>query len=258
MKVEPHANRNQSNALQVLAMSAAGKPACPSNYGKGASSRGRDESSRARGAGAVAVFIAALGVLSVAWAIHWQWSTGSGAPAAEARSSAVPRDSFAWRARPALSPFAATPASLPDEERAANAPAEQPGQRSPAGPATTAASEEAVLLEALTAPQEDVRSHSLEQALGTGVDVPLDTLHDLLANDPSDGVRELALQGLTERPEATREEIRSILEAAVANPSAVVRASAQRMIEQMNMLDQMDEQARAFRRRARATGSESQ
>jgi hypothetical protein len=113
-----------------------------------------------------------------------------------------------------------------------------------------------VLLAALAAPQEDVRHNSLEQALGTGVDVPQDTLQDLLANDPSDGVRELALRGLTERPEATREEIRSILEAAAANPSAPVRASAQRMIEQMNALDQMDEQARAFRQTGRAAGSE--
>jgi hypothetical protein len=113
-----------------------------------------------------------------------------------------------------------------------------------------------VLLAALTAPQEDVRHHSLEQALGTGVDVPQDTLQDLLANDPSDGVRELALQGLTERPEATRAEIHSILEAAATNPSAPVRASAQRMIEQMNALDQMDEQARAFRQTGRAAGNE--
>jgi hypothetical protein len=256
MKVKPHSNRTQSNALQVLARSAAGKSACPSNYSKGASSRGRDESSRARGAGAVAVFIAALGVLSVAWAVHLQWSKDSRAPDAEARSRAVPRESLEWPAGPAPSPFAAAPASLPDEERAAKALAEQPGQQSPAVPANTAASEEAVLLEALTAPQEDVRSQSLEQALGTGVDVPLDTLHDLLANDSSDAVRELALQGLTERPETTREEIRSILEAAVANPSGAVRANAQRMIEQINALDQMDEQARAFRRGAPAAGNE--
>jgi hypothetical protein len=61
---------------------------------------------------------------------------------------------------------------------------------------------------------------------------------------------------LTERPETTREEIRSILEAAVANPSGAVRANAQRMIEQINALDQMDEQARAFRRGAPAAGNE--
>jgi hypothetical protein len=205
----------------------------------------------------LAVFIAALGVLSVAWAVHAQWSRDSGVAAADMPGSAAPRESRAWPEDPALSPFAAAPASLAGEERAATALAAQPGQRASAVIAQTAASEEATLLEALTAPEEDLRAHGLEQALGAGVEVPLDTLQDLLANDSSDAVRELALQGLTERPEATREEIRSILEAAVANPSAVVRASAQRMGEQMYALELMDERARAFRRRTRAGGSES-
>jgi hypothetical protein len=248
MNVKPQPNRSQSATLQALAMSAAHKPAGPSRNITGASSRDRDESPRARSAGTVALLIAALGALSIAWAVHRQWSGEPGAPPdAEAPKSAVHRQSDALLARP-LSTFTAAPAPLPAAGRVATAPAAlPPGPQSPAVPANT---EETGLLEALTAPQEDVRYHSLEQALGTGVDVPQDTLQDLLANDPSDGVRELALQGLTERPEATREEIRSILDAAVANPSAVVRASAQRIIEQMNALDEMDERAREFRRRA--------
>jgi hypothetical protein len=84
--------------------------------------------------------------------------------------------------------------------------------------------------------------------------VPQDMLQDLLANDSSDDVRKLALQGLTERPEATRDEIRSILDAAVANPSAAVRADAAQMIERMNELEQMDQRAREFRRRQRGGG----
>jgi hypothetical protein len=251
MNVKPNPNRGQSDALQVLAMSAARKSAGSSSSSKGAGARGRDESSRSRGPGAAVVLIAALGVLSMGWALHRQWSKDSGAPYAEASRSAVPRASGASLAD-ALSPFAVAPAPLPPAERVAKASAAQPGPLSFAVSADTAASEETVLLESLTAPHEDVRYHSLEHALGTGVDVPQDTLQDLLANDPSDGVRELALQGLTERPEATREEIRAILDAAVANPSAVVRASAQRTIEQMNVLDQMDERARAFRHGAGA------
>jgi hypothetical protein len=57
-------------------------------------------------------------------------------------------------------------------------------------------------------------------------------------------VRELALQVLTEQPEATREQIRAIADGALANPSPDVRASAQRILDQMDELGRMDRESR--------------
>ena len=205
---------------------------------------------KSRGAGIVAASMVALGVLSIAWAMRAERSEE---PAArDTQASAGSQDGHAW-ADASFSPFAAVPGPL-TEERAADFRPDQRGA-SPDTTATAGVAPENALSEALASPQEDVRRDGLEWALGTGVDVPPDTLQDLLANDSSDDVRKLALQGLTERPEATREEIRAILDAAVVNPSAAVRADAAQMIDRMNELEQMDQRGREFRRRQRAAGS---
>jgi hypothetical protein len=208
---------------------------------------------KSRGAGVVAVSMVALGVLSIAWAMRADRSDDSAAVDAQAQASAASaHDQTPW-ADATFSPFAAVPGPLPAASRNAD---DHAGARgAPPDMADTAAiAPESALGEALASPQEDVRRDGLEWALGSGVDVPQDMLQDLLANDSSDDVRKLALQGLTERPEATRDEIRSILDAAVANPSAAVRADAAQMIERMNELEQMDQRAREFRRRQRGGG----
>lgn len=202
---------------------------------------------KSRGASIVAASMVALGVLSIAWAMRAERSEE---PAArDAQASAGSQVGHAW-ADATFSPFAAVPGPLTETQRATDFHPDNRGA-SPDLSATAAVAPERALSEALASPQEDVRRDGLEWALGTGVDVPQETLRDLLANDSSDEVRKLALQGLTERPEATREEIRSILDAAVASPSAAVRADAAQMIDRMNELEQMDERAREFRRRAR-------
>ena len=205
---------------------------------------------KSRGAAAVTALMMALGVLSVVWVVQARRSDDSAACDAKAQTSAVSRDGDASWAEATISPFAAAAGPLPVAERLADDLVDPRGA-SPDLTATAAIAPESALAEALASPQEDARRDGLQWALGTGLDVPQDTLQDLMANDSSDDVRQLALQGLTERPEATREEIRSILDAAAANPSAAVRADAARMIERMNELEQMDEQAREFRRRAR-------
>ena len=202
-----------------------------------------------RGVTAVAALMMALGVLSVVWAVLEGRSDDSAERDANTQTTAVSRAGDVSWAEATISPFAAAAGPLPAAGRLVDVLADPRGA-SPDLAATAAIAPESALAEALASPQEDARRDGLQWALGTGLDVPQDTLQDLMANDSSDDVRQLALQGLTERPEATREEIRSILDAAVANPSAAVRADAARMIERMNELELMDEQAREFRRRA--------
>lgn len=204
---------------------------------------------KSRGARVVAASLAALGVLAVVWAMRPERSDEPAAQAARAQSGAVSHDGRAW-SDATFSPFAAVPGPSTAEESMANFRADP--RAAPRDLADAAAvAPESALSEALASPQEDVRRDGLQWALGAGVEVSQDTLQELLANDASDEVRKLALQGLTERPEATREEIRSILDAAATNPSAAVRADAAHMIARMDELAQMDEQARAFRRRGR-------
>lgn len=228
MTYETRRNRAQLNALQAQ------KP-------------------KSRGAPAVAALMTAVGVLSIAWAVRAQFSEDSAAHGGDAQASSDSRQRHSAWADATFSPFAAVPGPLAGTERVADV---QTDQRSapPDMAATAVVAPESALAEALASAQDDMRRDGLEWALGTGVDVSPDTLQDLLANDSSDDVRKLALQGLTERPEATREEIRAILDAAVANPSAAVRADAAQMIDQMNELEQMDQHAREFRQRQRAGG----
>ena len=198
---------------------------------------------KSRGAAFVAASAAALALLAVGWAVNVHRSDDS-------QASVDPRQvQVAW-ADATFSPFAPAPGAQPVTDRVADVQADARGVP-PDLAATAAVAPESALSEALASMQEDVRRDGLQWALGTGLDVPQDTLQELLANDSSDEVRQLALQGLTERPEATREEIRSILDSAATNPSAAVRADAARMIARMDELALMDEQARAFRGGAR-------
>ena len=226
MTYETRRNRAQLNALQAQ------KP-------------------KLRRAPAVAALTAAVGVLSIAWVVSAQLSEDSAAHGGDAQASSDSRQGHSAWADATFSPFAAVPEPLAGTERMADV---QTDERSapPDMAATAAVAPESALAEALASAQDDMRRDGLEWALGTGVDVPQDTLQELLANDPSDDVRKLALQGLTERAEATREEIRAVLESAMANSSATVRADAVRTIERMDELALMDEQAREFRRQRNA------
>src|SRR5687767_1148514 len=159
-----------------------------------------------RGVTAVAALMMALGVLSVAWAVLEGRSDDSAKRDANTQTTAVSRGGDVSWAEATISPFAAAAGPLPADVLA------NPRGASPDLAATAAIAPESALAEALASPQEDARRDGLQWALGTGLDVPQDTLQDLMANDSSDDVRQLALQGLTERPEATREEIRSILD----------------------------------------------
>jgi hypothetical protein len=205
---------------------------------------------KSRGASVVAAALVATGVLSLAWAVKAQRPDVSAAPDTEAQANAVSQHGQSAWAEATFSPFVASSGPLPATGSAAEGYVDRRGAPDMADSAAIAP--ESALGESLASPQEDVRRDGLQWALGAGVDVSQDTLQDLLANDSSDDVRKLALQGLTERPEATREEIRAILDAAVTNPSAAVRADAARMIERMNELEQMDQRAREFRSNARA------
>lgn len=81
------------------------------------------------------------------------------------------------------------------------------------------------LLHGLTDPNDEVRYRRLEKALNSGTYLPDEAWHELLKTDPSEQVRALALRALTE--EAAREDIRSVAEEALADPSAAIRERAE-------------------------------
>lgn len=104
------------------------------------------------------------------------------------------------------------------------------------------------ILQALDDPDDEARYQRLQEAMGSGAEVPVDKFQEVLVTDPSEQVRELVLQSLTERPEATSEQIRAVAEGALANPSLAVRSRAERILEQMNELERMDRESRQSER----------
>jgi hypothetical protein len=206
------------------------------------------------------VMVLGVVALCIAWRVYWHGS-GDAKPLAEGPAESkvtIERDASSPRtlatrtgerrpdpsARPApghAHAGAAQPQAVPKESSASG---DEPVTEAPSDNAAT----ELPILQALDAPDDEARYRRLEEALGSGAEVPVDRMHEVLVTDPSDKVRELALQALTEQPEGTREEIRAVAEGALANPSPGVRTRAQRILDQMDALERMDRESRQFER----------
>jgi HEAT repeats len=85
------------------------------------------------------------------------------------------------------------------------------------------------LLTALKDGSDQVRSEALYAAADSGVVVPESTLKDLAAHDSSSDVRFLALQALSDSPDA-----RSMANAALNDPSEAVRNKAQEILGRLD------------------------
>jgi HEAT repeat protein len=85
------------------------------------------------------------------------------------------------------------------------------------------------VLEALKDHDEEVRAQALYQTVSGDVELPTDALTDLALGDPSPAVRFLALEALTDRPEA-----RTIAETALNDPSPQIRHKAQEILRELD------------------------
>lgn len=201
------------------------------------------------------VMVLGVAALSIALCVYSHWS-GNAKSIAEGPGSKVTIE------RGASSPrSSATPGNTPEQSaRLADASADTPQPRvlpnessaSSDESVTDAPSDDAAtevsILQALDEPDDEARFLRLQEAVGSGAEVPVDRMHEVLVTDPSGQVRELALQALTEQPEATREQIRVIAEGALANPSPDVRTRAQRILDQADELERMDRESRQIER----------
>ncbi len=191
--------------------------------------------------------LSALGLLGIAWGFYSGW-WGSSKPIAEGPAETkVPLERLA--AAPGKSPtHPAEPTPIRSEQPAfeqANAQTQQHPHEpdEPFAPCVEPVTEQSVL-QALDEPDEETRYQRLQETIGSGAEIPLDRMHEVLETDPSDKVRELALNALTEHPDASAEEIRAVAESALANTSLAVRTHAARILEQMNGLERIDKESR--------------
>ena len=110
------------------------------------------------------------------------------------------------------------------------------------------AATEASILQALDEPDDEARFLRLQEAVGSGAEVPVDRMHEVLGDRSfrqGEGTRPA---GPHEQPEATPEQVRAIAEDALANPSLDVRTRAQRILDQMDELERMDRESRQIER----------
>jgi hypothetical protein len=206
------------------------------------------------------VLVFGVVAICIAWRVYWYW-TGHDRPIVDLltesrvtieRGASSPRNpatrpvdrTLEQSAQPAFehaNAGAAQPQAVPNES---SAPIDEPVSDAPGDDTAT----DLPILQALDEADDEARYRRLEEALGSGAEVPVDRMHEVLVTDPSDKVRELALQALTEQPEATREQIRAVAEGALANPSPGVRTRAQRILDQLDALERMDRESRQLGR----------
>jgi hypothetical protein len=87
------------------------------------------------------------------------------------------------------------------------------------------------VLQALTDPNELVRSKALYQALNSGVALPQDTLKDLVRNDPSPVVRFSALEAIANSNPDDPSAARGIAEFALSDSDPNVRLQARQILD---------------------------
>ena len=94
-----------------------------------------------------------------------------------------------------------------------------------------------VVLKALQDSNDEVRAQALYGAVRAGVQLSDGVLSNLLVNDPSPDVRLLALQSLSNGPDA-----RSVAEHAIDDPSEPVRTEAQEILTRLDEESKQSEQ----------------
>lgn len=91
---------------------------------------------------------------------------------------------------------------------------------------------------ALNDPNPSVRYSALSGALTVGIALPDGTLENLAQYDPSAFVRSLALKTIAEAPGADKLQVRSMAEAALADPHPDVQATARDILASLRHADQ--------------------
>lgn len=185
--------------------------------------------------------VIALGVLGIAWGAYSRWSEDS-RPSADgpAATGVTPGHPAAAPRKFPAHPVArvSTQSERPASERAnPGTPERQAAPDESFAPCFDPATEPATeqpMLQALDEPDDESRYQRLLETMGSGAEVPVDRMHVVLATDPSNKVRDLALTALTEHPDATPEQVRAIATGALADPSPAVRTHAERILEEMN------------------------
>jgi hypothetical protein len=188
-----------------------------------------------------------VGVLGISWGVYSHWS---GNPEQIAEKPAETKGTFERRASPPNDSLTHPVERAPiRSERPAfeQASAERPDPRAVPDESFTPCDEpatELAVLQALDEPDDEARYQRLQETVGGGAEVPVDRMHEVLVTDPSEKVRELALNALTGHPDATPEQIRAVAEGALANQSQAVRARAQLILDEMNELERIDGESR--------------
>ena len=80
---------------------------------------------------------------------------------------------------------------------------------------------------------DEVRAETLNTALDEGLTVPTDLLSELARNDPSDSVRFLALEALSDDPM-----VAMIAEQALGDPNPHVRSRANAILDRLNRAEE--------------------
>jgi hypothetical protein len=104
------------------------------------------------------------------------------------------------------------------------------------------------ILQALDEADDESRYQHLLAAMGSGAEIPVERMHEVLLTDPSAKVRDLALIALTEHPDATAEQVRAVAESVLPDPSPAVRARAERVLQQMSEYERMQRESHDVQR----------
>lgn len=198
----------------------------------------------------ILVTLTVLNTVGVAWSVYSHWAGNSTTSVETPPDTKVILQSDAARARSSASDpverapvrsgqpaFEHASAKATPEPRAVPvesfAPSDEPAAEHP-------------VLQALEGPDDETRLRSLQDAVYRGAaQVPVDRLHEILLTDPSDKVREFALQVLTES-NSTPEEVRAVADSALADSSLAVRARAQSVIDRMNELERIRQESLSY------------
>jgi hypothetical protein len=196
--------------------------------------------------------LSVLGVLGVAFGVHSYWRGDAEKPAEKPADTTTAVEHLNGLPRTLRTPQGVEPAPINSGRPAfEQASAERPQQTAAlvgsSAPSVESAGEDSVL-QALGESDDETRFQRLQEAIGSGAEIPVDRMHDILETDPSDKVRELALTALTEHQDAGPPEIRAVAEGALGNTSIAVRTQAGRILERMDELERIDRESRGMQR----------
>jgi hypothetical protein len=192
----------------------------------------------------VPLTLAALGVVGLVWLIQAQRQRDAEKPADRLAGTSVASERLGALTGSSHLPHLVGPASSPSGRRAFEPAGSVEAPQQPDGLVESSASKfesagEDPVLQALDEADDETRLQRLEEAVYSGAEIPIERMHEVLATDPSDKVREFALTTLTGYTDAGATEVRAVAEGALGNSSLAVRAQASRILAQMDELERI-------------------